>query len=141
MEIILRKAAIQKSFSNIGKKNGSAPLEHTDNRFGIAYELFCASELRSAANKRYDMAKAVAKDAGIVDEEKCVEGSEITTYNNKYFDVTMKQASASTTLDKTMMKNVLMREFNLDEGMAQGLIDRASKPRKGAVTIGFALKG
>jgi hypothetical protein len=140
MEIILRKAAIQKSFSNIGKKNGSAPLEHTDNRFGIAYELFCASELRSAANKRYDMAKAVAKDAGIVDEEKCVEGSEITTYNNKYFDVTMKQASASTTLDKTMMKNVLQRE-GYSEQDAQALIDNASKPRKGAVTIGFALKG
>jgi hypothetical protein len=140
MEIIHRKAAIQKSFSNIGKKNGSAPLEHTDNRFGIAYELFCASELRSAANKRYDMAKAVAKDAGIVDEEKCVEGSEITTYNNKYFDVTMKQASASTTLDKTMMKNVLQRE-GYSEQDAQALIDNASKPRKGAVTIGFALKG
>jgi hypothetical protein len=140
MEIIHRKAAIQKSFSNIGKKNGSAPLEHTDNRFGIAYELFCASELRSAANKRYDMAKAVAKDAGIVDEEKCVEGSEITTYNNKYFDVTMKQASASTTLDRTLLKNNLMK-LGQSETLAQEIINASSKPRKGAVTIGFALKG
>lgn len=140
MEIIHSKAAIQKAFSNIGKKNGSSPPEHSDNRFGLAYELFCASELRSAANKRYDAAKERAKEAGVVDESKCIEGSEITTYNNKYFDVTMKQASASTTLDKTMMKNVLQRE-GYSEEKAQFLIDNASKPRKGAVTIGFALKG
>lgn len=140
MEIIHRKAAIQKAFSNIGKNNGTKPLDHSDNRFGIAYELLTSSELRSAANKRYDMAKARAADAGVIDEEKCIEGSEVSTYVSKYFDVTMKQAASSTTLDKTQMKNVLMREGYKEED-AQALIDAASKPRKGAVTIGFALKG
>jgi hypothetical protein len=139
MEIIHRKAAIQKSFNNIGHKNGSSPLEHTDNRFQLAYELFCASELRSAANKRYDRAKEAAKEAGVIDEGKCVEGSEITTYNNKYFDVTLKQAAASTTLDKTMLKNALMKS-GMSEPEAIGIICQASKPRKGAVTIGFSLK-
>jgi hypothetical protein len=141
MEIIHLKAAMQKAFSAIGKKNGSAPPSHTDNRFATAYELFTASELRSAANKRYDAAKAAAADQGVIDEEKTIEGAEVTTYNNKYFDVTMKKASSSSTIDRTMLKNTLMRELNLNEQKAQAVIDKASKPRKGAVTIGFALKG
>jgi len=141
MKIIHLKAAIQKQLSNIGKKNGSAPPESTSNAFGAAYELFVASELRSAANKRYDVAKEQATDVGIIDEEKLVEGSEIAVHSNEYFDVTMKQASSSSTVDKTKLKSTLMVECNLDEKSAQKIIDKASKPRKGAVTIGFALKG
>jgi hypothetical protein len=139
METIHRKAAIQKAFSNIGKSNGSKPLEHSDNRFQTAYELFCASELRSAANKRYDAAKAKAFEEGIIDEEKCQEGAEIATYKSKYFDVTMKQSAASTTLDKTMLRNNLSR-VGMSETDIDNLIKTSSKPRKGAVTIGFSLK-
>jgi len=141
MEIIHLKAAIQKALSNIGKKNGSAPPQSESNSFGVAYELFVSSELRSAANKRYDVAKALAAEAGIIDEEKLIEGAEIATHCNEYFDVTMKQAAASSSVDKTKLKSQLMLQFNLDEKSAQLVIDKASKPRKGAVTIGFTLKG
>jgi len=141
MQIIHLKAAIQKALSNIGKKNGSAPPESTNNAFGVAYELFVASELRSAANKRYDVAKEMAKEAGVINEEYLIEGAEIATHQNEYFDVTMKQASSSSTVDKTKLKSQLMLQFNLDEKSAQAVIDKASKPRKGAVTIGFTLKG
>jgi hypothetical protein len=140
MEIIHKKAAIQKALSAIGVKNGSSPPEHSDNRFGLAYELFVASELRSAANKRYDAAKAKAADAGVIDEEKTVEGNEVSTYVSKYFDVTMKKAASSLTLDKTMLKNELSKN-GLSEPQIVTIISRASKPRKGAVTIGFTLKG
>lgn len=141
MEIIHLKAAIQKAFSKIGKSNGSSPPASADNRFGLAYELFVASELRSAANKRYEVAKEAAASAGVLDEEKCVEGSEVAVYDAQYFDVTMKQASGSTQIDKTKLKNELMKEFNLDETSAAAVIAKGSKPRKGAVTIGFSLKG
>lgn len=135
------KAAIQKSLSRIGKSNGSAPPESSSNTFGPAYELFVASEIRSAANKRYEKAKEAAFAAGVIDEEACVEGAEIATHNNEYFDVTMKKASASSTLDKTMLRNHLMKEFNLDDKTADQVIAKSSKPKKGAVTIGFTLKG
>lgn len=141
METIHLKAAIQKAFSNIGKKNGTAPLDYASNTYPVAHELFVSSALRSMANKRYDMAKEAAKSAGVIDEDEVSEGNEITTWSSPYFDVTLKQASASTTLDRTMLKNVLMRELNMKEDAAQAIIDKASKPRKGAVTIGFALKG
>lgn len=141
MEILHNKAAIQKQFSTIGKKNGSAPPDSGINTFPVAYELFVASELRSAANKRYDMAKKQAEEAGVIDESETIEGAEIATWKSKYFDVTMKKSAASSTLDKTMLKNVLMRELKCNEDKAQHIIDSASKPRKGAVTIGFTLKG
>jgi hypothetical protein len=140
MEIIHKKAAIQKALSAIGVKNGSSPPEHSDNRFGLAYELFVASELRSAANKRYDAAKAKAADAGVIDEEKTVEGNEVSTYVSKYFDVTMKKAASSVTLDKTMLRNHLNR-MGIEDREIDTIIAASSKPRKGAVTIGFTLKG
>ena len=140
MKIIHLKAAIQKSLSNIGKKNGSAPPESSSNSFGVAYELFVSNELRSAANKRYDVAKEAAKDAGIIDEERLIEGSEVSTHSNEYFDVTMKQSAASSTLDKTKLQSELMK-FGLLEAEVLRIFAAASKPRKGAVTIGFALKG
>lgn len=141
MEIIHRKAAIQKTFNNIGKTNGSKPLEHSDNRFGIAYELFVASELRSAANKRYDKAKEAADNAGVIDETKTVEGNEVSTYVSKFFDVTMKRSASSLTIDKTQLKNFLMKHHNMTEDEANKVLVGGSKPRKGAVTIGFTLKG
>lgn len=140
MEIITKKAAIQKALSAIGVKNGSAPPESSSNTFGAAYELFVASELRSAANKRYDAAKAAANEAGVIDEDKTIEGSEVATHVNKYFDVTMKRAASSTTLDKTMLKNELAKA-GVKASVIEEVIKRSSKPRKGAVTIGFTLKG
>jgi len=140
VKIIHLKAAIQKSLSNIGKRNGSAPPESTSNAFGAAYELFVASELRSAANKRYDVAKQQATDVGVIDEEKLMEGAEIATHQNEYFDVTMKQASSSQTLDRTKLSVTLAKRGWKEHEIVE-LINEASKPRKGAVTIGFALKG
>ena len=141
MQIIHLKAAIQKQLSNIGKKNGSAPPESSSNTFRTAYELFVANELRSAATKRYDAAKAAAFEAGVIDEDKLIEGSEVATHCNEFFDVTMKQAASSSSVDKVKLKSQLMLQFNLDEKKAADVIAKASKPRKGAVTIGFTLKG
>ena len=140
MEIIHRKAAVQKAFSKIGKSNGSAPPESTSNTFGPAYELFVASELRSAANKRYDVAKATCVELGILDEEKAVEGAEIAVYKTQLFDVTMKKAASGTTLDRVKLKNALSKRGMSEKDLID-ILKEGSKPKKGAVTIGFSLKG
>lgn len=141
MDSINLKAAIQKALSAIGNKGPTAPNGDQSNTYPIAHELFVASELRSAVNKRYDVAKARAAEAGVIDEDKTVEGAEIVAASYELFDVTMKRNAASTTLDRTQLKNVLMKRMNCTEALAQAIIDEASKPRKGAVTIGFTLKG
>jgi hypothetical protein len=141
LQMLQIKAAIQKSFQNIGKKNGSAPPESDKNTFSQAFELFVSKELKSMAEKRYDAAKKAAVEAGIIDESKCVEGMEINTWQSEHFDVALKQSSSSQTLDKTMLKNNLMRELNMNETQVNDLIERSSKPRKGAVNINISLKG
>lgn len=140
MEIIDKKVAIQKSLAAIGHTNGSAAPEGSSNTLPIAYELFVASELRGAANKRYEIAKQKAAEAGIIDEEKTVEGAEIATWKSKLFDVTMKRSASSQSLDKTMLRNNLLKS-GISESKVDQLIAASSKPRKGAVTIGFTLKG
>lgn len=140
LDMLQRKAAVQKAFTNIGKKNGSAPPESESNTFSAAYELFVSKELKSAAEKRYDMAKKVAQEQGIIDESKCVEGAEITTYQSEHFDVSLKQSMSSTTLDKTMLSNNLAR-MGWTSMNIEMLIDNSSKPRKGAVNINISLKG
>ena len=141
MKSIELKVAIQKALSNIGKKNGTAPLPSSSNSYATAHELFVASELRSAANKRYEKAKEAAASSGVIDETECVSGATITTHTNDYFDVQMKKASDSTTLDKTQLSNNLKKMHNLTDTQVEKLIAASSKPRKGAVTIEFALKG
>jgi hypothetical protein len=142
MEMILKKGAVQKAFSNIGKTNGSKPPEgDPNNSFSVAYELFVSKELKSAAEKRYEMAKSAAKLQGVIDEDKISEGCEVTTFISSFFDVSLKQNAGSRTLDKTMLKNNLMKNLNMSEGVAEAFIDAASKPKKGAVNINISLKG
>lgn len=141
MEMLHKKAAVQKAFSKIGKSNGSSPPDSDKNTFGEAYELFVSKELKSMAEKRYDAAKKAAFDAGVIDESKVSEGSEVTTFSSDMFDVSLKQNSGSRTLDKTMLSNALMRKFNMSEKEVATFIDEASKPKKGAVNINISLKG
>lgn len=141
MEMLHKKAAIQKAFSKIGKSNGSAPPESDKNTFGVAYELFVSKDLKSQAEKRYEAAKQAAIDAGVIDMEKTVEGAEVITFDSDMFDVSLKQSAGSMSLDKTMLGNVLKRQCNLNEAQVKSIIEASSKPRKGAVNINISLKG
>lgn len=140
MEMLHKKAAIQKAFSAIGNKNGSAAPEDTDNRFSIAYELFVAKELKSAAEKRYEMAKEAAVAAGVIDETKCVEGSEVNTYSSTHFDIGLKKSASSLTLDKTKLSNKLITEHNWTQDAVNKLLVLSSNTRKGAVNINISFK-
>lgn len=141
MEMIHKKAAIQKSFSAIGVKNGSSPPQSTDNRFGVAYELFVAKELKSAAEKRYEAAKAAAEEQGVIDKEAAVEGVEVNTYQSELFDIGLKKSAGSLSLDKTMLGNYLKRHHNFSEHDVNKALVNGSKPRAGAVNINISLKG
>lgn len=140
MEMLHKKAAIQKSFSKIGKSNGSSAPESTDNRFSAAYELFVSKELKSAAEKRYEIAKQAAKDQGIIDEEQAVEGAEVNTYSSEFFDVGLKKSAGSWTLDKTKLSNNLQTKFNMKKEDVDKLLVSSSNPRKGAVNINISFK-
>lgn len=140
MEMLHKKASIQKSFSDIGKKNSSSPPESTDNRFGLAYELFVSKELKSAAEKRYEAAKQAATDAGIIDEEQAVEGAEVNMYSSEHFDIALKKSASSWTLDKTKLSNKLQTNHGWAKTDVDKLLLSASNPRKGAVNINISFK-
>lgn len=141
MKILEIKASIVKTFNNIGKKNGSAPPESGSNTFPVAFEFFVADNLRSIANKRYDVAKAAALAVGVLgDPETYVEGTITNIYEADLFDIAAKKASGTTMLDKTQLANNLAKKgWKADE--IQELVDDSSKPRKGATTYEMILKG
>lgn len=140
LEMLQKKAAVQKSFSNIGKTNGSKAPEDSSNTFSAAFELFVSKELKSMAEKRYDMAKKAAFEQGILDESKVIEGAEVNTYQSEFFDIGMKQSASSATLDKTLLSNNLQKA-GMSEHDVNKLFVNSSKPRKGAVNINISLKG
>lgn len=138
--MIARKASIQKSLAAIGVKNGSAPPESGSNTFGIAYEFFVADQLRSACTKRYDAAKAAALSAGVLGDEKDYrEGDTVTAFDNEHLSISVKKASGSYTLDKTQLRNELSKA-GLTEMKINGIMDNASKPKKGAVSFITSIK-
>jgi hypothetical protein len=141
MDILLKKAAVQKAFSSIGKKNGSSAPESSSNTFSAAWELFVSKELKSAAEKRYDEAKKTAQEQGVLDMEKAVEGAEVNTYSSEHMDIALKTSASSSTLDKTALKNKLQTVAGMSAAEADKIIAAASKPRKGAVNINISLKG
>lgn len=140
MEMLHKKAAIQKAFSKIGTANGSSAPESGDNRFGTAYELFVSKELKSMAEKRYEAAKEKAELEGVIDKEKAVEGAEVGVYSSEHFDIALKTSSSSLQLDKTKLKNNLMTKHNMSEKEANKLLVLSSGTRKGAVNINISFK-
>jgi hypothetical protein len=139
MDILHRKAAIQKAFAAIGKKNGSAPPESAKNTFGVAYELLVSKDLASMAEKRYEAAKKAAEDAGVIDKSKVVVGEEVRVYESEYFDIALKKNNDSQMLDRTTLKNFLMKQ-GASDAEAEKIIAGGSKPRAGATNINISLK-
>lgn len=135
-DILHRRAAINKSFSAIGVKNGSAPPDSKLNTFAPLYEFFVADALRSMANKRYDAAKENL--ASVVDLNKIKEGAQVRLVATEHFDIDARQNVATTTLDRTMLKNELTKRYG--SKVADDIITKSSKPKKGAVTISCTMK-
>ena len=138
-EINKKKIAAAAAFTKIGKANGTAAPESTDNRFGVAFELFLADHLNGIAKARLDAAKAAALDTGIIKEDYEI-GSHVA-YNADGLIISARRNKDSLTLDRTVLKNLLCKRFKLTSNAAEDLLEEASKPRKGATTHFYAVEG
>jgi hypothetical protein len=132
------KAAIQKALSNIGKTNGTSPLPSRRNISPALHEFFVAETLRSAVNKRYDEAKKTIIEQAGIDLPNLEESTQTIAAGNEHFDLLVKKNAGSTTIDKTMLKNSLSKRYG--DIIANAIIEEASKPKAGAVTITPVIK-
>lgn len=137
-DLIHRRAAASKAFRAIGHNNGHAPPESDGNTHHIAYEFLIADHLRSLANARYEAAKEAAQAAGVIETDYS-EGTHIP-YARNGLSVIATRAKDSLTLDKTMLKNELMKSHGFDETKVNKLLVKSSKPRKGATTHKFSME-
>ena len=137
-ELIKRKSAAAKTFSKIGKTDATAPPPSDSNTFGVAYELFIAESLRSIANARYEAAKDAAIAAGVIQSEYTV-GTHIP-YNTDGLSIIARRNNDSSTLDKTLLSNILQKDHKFTAADVTKLLDKASKPKKGATTHSFSVE-
>jgi hypothetical protein len=137
-EIIQCKAAIQKTLSKIGKTNGTAPPPSRRNIFPALYEFFVADTLRSAINKRYDAAKASIIEQQQLALDDFPESTQSIEASTEHLDLLVKKAAGSSTIDKTALRNELSKRFGTN--VADEIIEKSSKPKRGAVTISAVMK-
>lgn len=137
-EIIKVKAAIQKALSKIGSSNGTAPPPSRRNIFPTLYEFFVADTMRSAVNKRYDMAKAAIIEVADLKLDTFPESHQAIEASTEHLDLLVKKASGALTIDKTALRNELSKRYGADT--AEEIIQLSSKERKGAVTLSAVMK-
>ena len=127
-------AALEK----IGRHNGTAPLESTDNRMPQAHELFIADTMRSYANKRYDIAKKEADKAGLLLDEEILPGSTKVTYENEHFSLSAKVSSPRTQISETKLRVELIKAVG--ETAADRIIEKSKQETKAPTSYIFAEK-
>lgn len=138
MSILQIKAKLSQRFADLGNKNGTAPLDSTDNRASIAHEFYVADSLRSMANKRYEVAKKAAENAGMLLDDP-IAGSTVVTYENEHVSLSAKVASPVKRLDTSKLSSALMKKIGSEE--AAKLLDSCYTENKPAVSYSFAAKG
>jgi hypothetical protein len=94
--------------------------------------------MRSAINKRYDVAKATLVEQQQLDLENYPESNQSIEASTEYLDLLVKKAAGSSTIDKTALKNELTKRYGANT--AEEIITASSKPRKGAVTLSAVMK-
>lgn len=134
-ELSAIKIKVSSAFDKIGKTNGTANPDPISNLAPIAHELFIAYTLSSMAEKRKELAKVAAQNAGIVLEDPVPDTTK-TTYENDHMLVIAKTNKASQSLDATMLKNELTKRFG--ETVATEIIAKSQKPKKAATTYSFS---
>lgn len=137
VDIQKRESAILRTFSNIGKSNGTAPSAFTDNRSSIADELYVSYMLYSLADKRREAAKADAIAAGIVGEFDQLRVGSHLTFNADGYAITVRRNQDSEMLDKTLLRAALVSRFGVE--VAEDIIQSATKPRRGQTSIQVSL--
>src|ERR1044072_3328221 len=113
-QLLLIKSKVAKAFANIGVTNGTALPKSEDNTFSLIYEFFVASQLESAAKKRREAAKEACMSAGLLGED-YVPGMTKAVYDNDMLTVTAKTNQPAELLDKTALKNALVRQLGAEK--------------------------
>lgn len=125
------------AFDNIGKKNGTAPLPSSENRYALAHEYFIASALASYASKRKDIAKIACEKAGMLGEE-FIPGETIETYDSEHLSIIAKTAQPAERIDRASLRTELVKL--LGEKVADEVIKKATKTNKAATSYDFITK-
>jgi hypothetical protein len=138
-EALKAKLAIHEAFSDIGKSSTTKMPDNNKNTYPIAAEFAIAKQLRSMAEKRWDVAKKAAANAGILgDDDDYIVGDTVVVFNCQHFDVTAKKANPSRGLDKAQLMVEMLK--HLPEKKVAAIMKAAEKENKGAVTFDIAYK-
>lgn len=116
------------ALEKIGKTNGTAPQESTDNRHSIAHEFFISDIMRSYSNKRYENAKKEAEKAGLLLQDEPVAGTTTETYANEHLSVAAKVTSPRTQINETLLRLELIKAYG--EAVASKIIEKAKSDTK-----------
>lgn len=147
-DVLHRKAELQNTLMhlatnksiNVTVNDGTAHIDAGQkNTADIAARFLIAEQMRSFANKNYDVVKKEAKDAGLFgDEADYVTGETVVLSSFSGFDITAKKASESEYADTTATKNVISKY--VPSGKREQALSECIKERKGAVTISVVVK-
>lgn len=137
MSMMQIKAKLSNKFAELGNKNGTAAPDSEDNRASIAHEFFVADALRSMANKRYELAKKAAAEAGITVDDP-VASSTVVTYENEHLSVSAKTASAVQKLDSKKLSSELIKKLGSEQ--TEKLLKLCYVENKPATSYIFAAK-
>lgn len=140
--ILNEKAKLQNLLTKLAK-NDAQPTESVTlpainagnkNTAPIAAKFLIAEQMRSFANKNYDVVKAEAKEAGILGtDEDYIEGELRTVSSFAGFDITAKKAAATQMPDSAAVRNVISKYVPANK--RDQALQEAFKERKGTVTI------
>lgn len=105
----------------------------------IAAKYAVAKTIKGWADRNFKDVEAEARTQGILgDEDMYREGLTTVVWQSPAFDITVKRAKGSTTLDKDRLQEELLKRMS--QASLLEVMEEASKPRKGATTIDVAFK-
>ena len=136
MSLATLKGKVASAFNKIGTTNGTAPPTSQENRASIAYEYFVADLLASLANKRKDVAKAEATNAGLLNAPEI--GLSQTSYENEHLQIIGKTNAPASRIDATILSNELTKKYGSAE--AQRIVKLATVANKPATSYTFVGK-
>lgn len=111
------KTKLLTAFANLGVKNGTAPGPELDVNEKLAYELFTASTLATAADKRKEAAKAAALKAGII--RPVLPGSSATVFSGKRIAIMAATKNAGSLLNEDALKRAGVTEAQIAAGRVE----------------------
>lgn len=112
------RAALMKQLGNIGRTNGTAPLQSGNNVDPIMHELLVAQDGATYFDNRKRLAKqalldaidTTALDTAVSDALKANIGSNVNVYDGEVYSVTCDIKRPALRLDQTKLRTALIRK-------------------------------